>query len=328
MLYRLCLCQFQGDAQRQLLSDESGIDLESSFERSVLTTRNTSNIDSTNYNNTDESIDPGDDQSCTVPIRKKTRPRSVKLKISLSIFKIDIEKVDEAIKNSKIATSKNNKARIDFIVEAANRKYKRKRERQSGQEQDLFVTHRYDGYTNTKFEFVYYQKISYSTDDETQQNTQKIQKIRFLHRCDSVEEIFALPSGSGRHAVLQWADTNFPSSIASATLDPKSVTQKEVKNLYENRYLTKFKMKTGESLHTTPEFHLRFAPKIYTTYHANINDVNAELKSVLGHESESKLKMQVSLESVQFPGVVIDINQYADLCEKLSEIYNNPDLPR
>ncbi len=156
-----------------------------------------------------------------------------------------------------------------------------------------------------------------------------IHKVRFLHRSDSeVEEIFALPSGSGRCVLLQWADTNFPLSIASAILNEKSVTEKEVKNLFENRYLTRFKMKKGESLNTTPEFHLRFAPQVYTKFHANLKDGNDDMKEILGFDNGSKCTMQVQLEAILFPNAVLDINKYSELCLKLSDIYNDPSLCR
>lgn len=293
-----------------------------SFSRPVLTTCNTENTNVSSNNNNEESVD----QSCTprtssTPKTSKTRPKTTKLP-SLNIFKIDLEKVDEAMDKANVeTTTKDNEGRINFMVEAM-------RERQSGEQQHSYALKPYPGhYVSTKFKLMYCEKRTYVKDDEARHTSVNIQKIRFLHRSNSdVEEIFALPSGSGRYAVLQWADTNFPSSVASKTLHPESITDKEVKCLLENRYLTRLKMKKGEALQASSEFHCRFAPKVYTKYHAKIN--SAELSSVLGNDNDSTVKMQVSLESVLFPSIRVGLSQYAEICEKLSEIYNDQNLPR
>lgn len=254
-----------------------------------------------------------------------------------------MEKVDNAIDKkdpTKIGVTKNNHERIAFMIEAANPKPRRKRVHRGihsvVDSSNTYVSQSYKGFfdSTSEFELEFYHKHTFRTDDETQVKMKNLHKVRFLHRVhrsdsDSrIEEIFALPSGSGRSVVMQWADTNFSLSIASAALDGESVTGKSVKNLHENRYLTNFKMKTGESLSDTAEFHLRFAPQIYTKFAANINGDNVELKQLLGHNAGSEVKVQVQLESILFPSAVIDINKYAELCGKLSAIYNNPDLPR
>lgn len=82
-----------------------------------------------------------------------------------------------------------------------------------------------------------------------------VNKVRFLYRNDSGEnEIFALPSGTSRHVILKWADSDFPLSVASAILDPKYVTEKEVKTLFVNRFLSRYKMLKGEEFTKTKIF--------------------------------------------------------------------------
>lgn len=324
-----------------MASEESGIELESPFRRPAIPIR--SHHTHSSCNDDEESTDNSDNESYGIedvahstPKPKKTKP-NIRIKIPLNIFKIDLDKVDTAIEkkdNRKRGQTKTNKERIDFMIDSYNpkpKKRKRGQQTNNGEGSEFNLLQSYKGHfeSASKFQLLLYKKCTFCEDDETGEQMKKLHKVRYLSRHDDeAEEIFALPSGSGRSVVIQWADTNFPMSVASAILDGKSVTEKEVKNLFENRYLTRFKMKAGETLTTTPEFHLRFAPQIYTKFHATINDANAELKEILGHNKGSKVKMQVQLESISFPGGVYDINEYADVCGKLSAISSNLNLPR
>lgn len=294
----------------------------------------------------EEVVDDSDNENESTPRKKNA---SIKLKVPPNILKIDLEKVDKAIDekdSTKIGLPKNNTERIGFMINAANPKPKTKlceplspqrsfnsvstfhdnnETKKIAKRSKIYEPMLYRGYSNTKFSIIFYRKYSSRRDDETGEQVKILHKVRFLHRFDSeAEEIFALPSGSGRSVVTQWADINFPLSIASATLVENSVTAKEVKLLYGNRYLTKSKMRTGEALNQNDEFYLRFTPRIYTIFHADIN--NAELMKILGTYKNSK--MQVRMESIMFPGAKIDMNKYAELCEKLSSIYNDPNFPR
>ncbi|KAG4068237.1 hypothetical protein HA402_007757 [Bradysia odoriphaga] len=260
--------------------------------------------------------------------------RSIKLKNPPNIIKIDLDKVDRAI--DSVGCPKNNEDRITFIIGAANRitavdqsdPYPDSDATTDDEiEKKIYTSHPYHGYSNSKFELKFYHKYSTSTDDETGLQQEILRKVRFLHRKDP-EEIYALPSGAGQIWLTKWADTNFPLSIASAILKEKSVTAKEVKDLYGNHYLTKFKMRYGESLTDSSDFHLKFAPLIYTKFHANINDANTELKKILGFYQKSTVKVKVQGESIMFPGSVIDMNRYAEVCAKLTSIHNDPDIPR
>lgn len=229
--------------------------------------------------------------------------------------------------------TKTNESRIDFMINAANPKLKRKRGQNPCPLWKFYKKLQYKGHfdRSNRYKLLLYRKYTCKKDAETGDNVKMLQKIRFLHRdrtVDAAEEIFALPSGSGRYVVLQWADTNFPLSVASAILVEDTVTEKDVKNLFENRYLTRFKMKKGESLNTTPEFHLRFAPQVYTKFHASLKDGFDDLKRILGYKKVSNATMQVQLEAILFPNTKIDINKYSQLCGKLSEIDSNPNLER
>lgn len=315
-------------------SDESGIVLESPFRRPGLPIRSY-NGDGYEESSEDSDYETSDHEVFYSTPKVKRMKNSVNYTNPLSIFKIDLEKVDLAIDkkdNRKIGTIKTNEERINFMIEFSNPKPKRRRAQQTTTtKHSIYEPKSFRGFfnSNSKFELVLFRKLTSLIDAETGEKMVRSQNIRFLYRHDGeAEEIFALPSGPSRSVVTPWTDTNFPLSVASAILDGKSVTEKEVKNLFENRYLTRFKMKKGEKLTSTPEFHLRFAPQVYTQFHANINDSNGELLKILGQSEGSQSKMQVRLESVLFPYKFGDINKYAELCAKLSSIYNNPHLPR
>lgn len=180
-----------------------------------------------------------------------------------------------------------------------------------------------------KFKMILFSKCTHVDDEETWEKMMSIQKVRFLYRNDSeVDEIFALPSGSGRNVIMKWTDSSFPLSVASAILDVKSATEKEVKNLFDNRYLSSYKMIKGEKLSKTSEFYLRFAPQVYTKFHANINDANLDFKRILGYSNEAEVKVQIKMDSIMFPNAVNDMNKYSELCEKISAVHCNTKLPR
>lgn len=313
--------------------NDSGICLESPCQ-----TRNSIYVDSDSSYHEDEAAEDSDTENVpqNVSLANEMKPKAVKLSIPLSIFKIDLEKVDNAIDDdneARVGRAKSNEQRIDFMVTASMPK---SRKRKHGgaivrPKPKFYVQRPYLGYfdPSNKFNLLLYRKCTYNEDEETGDKMKNVHKIRFLYRNDSeAEEIFALPSGSARSVVLKWADSSFPLSIASAILDGQSVTEKEVKNLFENRYLSRFKMKSGESLTEAPEFHLRFAPQIYTKFHANLKDGNVELKTILDAREGAKVKMQVQLQSISFPSGLSNINKYSKLCTKLSAIFNDPTLQR
>lgn len=307
---KLLIVQFQRFTPRHsLTSDESGIDLESPFRRPDNTACSYT-VQASDEESSDDSY--YEERAHSTP---KTKP-NINMKIPLSIFKIDLGKVDHAMDirvGSNNGGRSNNKERIKFMVDMSNPKPKRKREYQPSAKPNAkplakgYVQENYKGlYDSTEFDLMLFAKCTNGLDEETGVRITNVHKIRFLHRTDGeVDEIFALPSGPARSVVMAWSDTSFPLSIASAILVEKSVTEKEVKNLFENRYLSKFKMVKGETLTSTPEFHLRFAPKIYTKFNANINDANNDLKKTLNRCGEPIVKMQVRLESISFPSVVI-----------------------
>lgn len=100
-----------------------------------------------------------------------------------------------------VGRNKNNERRIDFMIQSVNPNTKRKR----GQVKDRgYVLEQYRGHfdTSSQFKLRFYQRCTFITDPEMAIKQRKIHKIKFLFGIDS-DDIYALPSGSGRSALIK-----------------------------------------------------------------------------------------------------------------------------
>lgn len=226
-----------------------------------------------------------------------------KLDIPLNVVLIDLKKVDDAIDKSDEKTFgkiKSNEERIDFVVRSTQSKY---------EEKTIEPTTNYTDFYCEDFKLKLYE------------NGESGQTVLFLHRS---EEIFALPVVDSDF--FNWADKSFPFSVASAILDNKSVTEKEVKNLYENQYSTITRMRNGARLNETTDFHQRYATQFCTKFTGTAS--NAELNRILHKMENAEIKIRVQRESISFPNETGGLRECLEFCQLLAALNKTLDAPR
>ncbi len=237
----------------------------------------------------------------------------------LKIFKIDLEKVDEAIDKKdceRLGKTKDNEERIAFMTMTNLGHPIADRKRGS---QNICNA-------NGKFKLKEYTEEITDYYAETWDKKKNSLRILFIYRSDSeAEEIFALADGVSEGIVTDWADTSFPFSVASAILGEKSVETIAVKDLYNNRCVTT-QVCEGVPLNDPSNYSNLYGPNVCTKFNGTTS--NVELKRILGKNEEAVLQMEVRPESISFPIGASDMDECLRFCEQLSAIDKDDNLAR